>query len=379
MSTPTVRVVQVITGLNVGGAEMMLWKLLAGMNGGRWDLHVVSLLGGGVMRERIEALGIPVTSLELSPGNFGPSAWLKLRSLGRELSPDVVQGWMYHGNLAASALAGGVSGSCRVFWNIRQTLPNMSQEKMLTRLVIRLGGCLAGKPEAVIYNAQVSLRQHQRYGYRAENAVHIGNGFDLEVFRPRAEAGERLRNKLGLAADTILVGQLGRWHPVKGFDIFLAAAAEVVAQRPDVHFVCAGQDVHAEQPDLRDSLARPGVKENVHFTGSIADSAEFLAGLDLLCSASRAEAFANVLGEAMACGVPCVVSDVGDSALIVGATGCVVPAADSAALARGILGYLDQPVAERQAKGVAARQWVGQNYGMAEVVGRYEGLYGGTL
>ncbi len=375
MSPHPKRVVHVITGLNVGGAEMMLWKLLQGMKGDDWNLQVVTLLDGGVMQERIEALGIPVTSVGLSSGNFSPAAWLKLRALGRELSPDVVQGWMYHGNLAASAMASAAPGPSRLFWNIRQSLPNMSQEKMLTRLVIRLGGCLSGKPQAVIYNARVSMGQHRNYGYRTGNAVHIGNGFDLDVFRPRAGAGERLRTRLGLAADAVLAGQLGRWHHVKGYDVFLAAAAEVVAQRSEVHFVCAGQDVHGEQPDLKDIMARPGLAGHVHFPGNIDDPAEFLAGLDLLCSASRAEAFANVIGEAMACGVPCVVSDVGDSALIVGETGIVVPAEDPSALGRGILGYLDGTVEEREAKGERARQRIAAKYGMSEVVRQYEELY----
>lgn len=220
---------------------------------------------------------------------------------------------------------------------------------------------------------------HVAAGYCADKMVLIANGFDLTRFVPDAEAYLSVRAELGLASDTPLVGVVARDDPQKNQLGFVQAAAALQAVVPQCHFVLAGQGIDESHKALGQAIAQAGLQQHFHLLGRREDVPRLMAALDVLASPSHGEAFPNVLGEAMACGVPCVVTDVGDSAEIVGDTGRVVTAADMSEMARQLLAVLQMPTEQRHALGARARERVQERYELGDVTRRYEDFYNRLL
>ena len=339
------RVMHVITGLSTGGAETMLLKLLSAASGSMEHV-VVSLGDEGTIGPRIAALGVPVHCLRLKRNAPNPFRALSILPLARRIDPQLIQGWMYHGNLMASLAAPAVRKSdagqyphqkAPVLWNIRQTIYDLRRERWLTAKLIRLGARLSSGPAAIIYNSQTSASQHESLGYRAEKRVIIPNGFDCQLLRPDEAARKAVRAELGIADDTVLVGLVARYHPMKDHIGFLKAAAMVVRSHPQTRFVLAGAGVSSKQPELAEAIQQNKLGDRVILLGERSDIPRLNNAFDIGCSASAwGEGFSNSIGEAMACGVPCAVTDVGDSAYIVADSGFVAPPRAPEALASAI-------------------------------------------
>ncbi|RMF08924.1 MAG: glycosyltransferase [Alphaproteobacteria bacterium] len=372
----TLRVLHVITGLNVGGAERMLQKVLVGMNSDRFQNHVVTLLRGGKIASEIRALGIPVYELGLLPLWPSPTGLYRLIRITRRIAPQVIQGWMYHGNCAAWLAWRAAGGKAFLSWNIRQSLYDLNKEKTGTRLAIRLGTRIQRNVRRIIYNSNVSRLQHEAVGYRADLAEVIPNGFDTEGFRPDPRAGLRLRSFLGVSPEAVLIGLIARYHPMKGHATFLAAAARLVDCHPQARFVLVGTGIDEGNASLMQEVIAAGLRERTYLLGERSDVAALIAGLDIVCSsASWGEGFPNVVGEAMSCGVPCVVTDVGDCAAIVGETGWVVSPGDPEALAAALKAAVEAGCEARRARGQQARARVIECYALPQIARRYEQLY----
>lgn len=368
------RILHVITGLSTGGAERALFNVLAGGLGKAADVAVVSLRDEGTFGPRIRKLGVPVYSLGIMTGVPGLGAIARLRALLRELQPDVIQGWMYHGNLAASVASRLLPVRPAVAWNIRQSLYSLEGEKRLTRQVIRANRWLSTRADAIVYNSRLSRQQHEGFGFAGNRSRVIPNGFDLAAFRPNCEAGIATRRTLSLSEDVLVVGHVARFHPMKDHATFLRAAVQVAAEEPRARFLLVGREVNLGNPALAgivplDLMGRFTFLEERH------DVPTLMQAMDVFCQSSWSEAFPNVLGEAMASAVPAVATDVGDSADIVGDTGIVVPPSDSAALARGVMAMLKKPDSERRALGRAARGRIEANYALPQIVDLYRDLY----
>lgn len=368
------RLVIVITGLRTGGAEMMLLKVLERLDPA-WRPHVISLTDVGEIGQRIAALGIPVEGLGLRPGRVGPLAVARLATRLRELRPDVVHTWMYHADLVGG-LAAKLAGACAVGWCIRNNALDPARTRLSTRLVARACAVLSGRvPDRIVSCSEVARQVHVDLGYCADRMVVLPNGFDLGAFRPDAAAREEVRRKLGVADGTPLVGIVGRVDPVKNYEGFFAAAALVRARRPDAHFVLVGQGLEPGNTDIFALAAAAGVGDVTHLLGRRDDVPRLMAALDVYVSSSHSEAFPNVLGEAMACGVPCAVTDVGDSGLIVGDTGRTVAPGDMVALAAAIGELLELPPRQRSELAEAARARVAARFEIGAVVKAYEAFY----
>ena len=365
-------VIHVITGLNVGGAEQMLVRLLPGLEAQGVANMVLSLTGRGPLARAIEASGVRVLALNLPAGRPPLRGLGALVRLLRHERPDVVQGWLYHANLLA-AVAGRLSGD-KVLWNIRSASPDLEIYGRSTALAVRAGAWLSPWPRVVIANSNAARRQHEVFGYRPRRWALIPNGFDLDRFRPDADAYRYVREELGLPPEARLVGHFGRFHPVKRHDVLLAAAARLLPRRADAHVLLAGSGVTADNPALRAGLP-PELARRVHFFGERHDLPRLMAALDALALSSDSESFPNVVGEAMACGVPCVVTDVGDAAEIVGPTGIVVPPGDGAALADGLDRLLALPPEATRALGAQARSRIEARYSLSRIVEQYGALY----
>jgi glycosyltransferase involved in cell wall biosynthesis len=358
----------------------MLLKLLSASSGSMEHV-VVSLGDEGTIGPRIAALGVPVHCLRLQRNAPNPIHALSILRLARRIDPQLIQGWMYHGNLMASmaALALGKSAPGKkppVLWNIRQTVYDLRRERWLTARLILLGGRLSARPAAIIYNSQTSAGQHEELGYRLEKRVIIPNGFDCQALRPDEVARKEVRAELGVSDDIVLVGLVARYHPMKDHAGFLHAAGMLARSHRQARFVLAGTGVSSKQSDLAEAVGQNGLQDRVILLGERSDIPRLNNAFDIACSASAwGEGFSNSIGEAMACGIPCAVTDTGDSAYIVGNSGLVAPPRESNALAYAIARLIDMGRAGRQQLGAKARKRIETEFSLPAIAQIYEELY----
>jgi len=365
------KIAHIITDLDTGGAEIMLYKLLSSLHDETLNSSVISLMGRGKITDRIEALGVKVETLDLGQGER-PS-WQtikKLRQFMRAFNPDIVQGWMYHGNIAATVAVFLFDPMCRkvkLFWNVRQTLYDVNSEKMQTRWLIVLGRWLSFFPHSIIYNSNLSVEQHCNIGFSVKKTKIIPNGFDLQKFKPDQHHHQQLCEELGVAESVLLVGHISRLHPMKDHPTLLRAIDRVVdslsstGSKQEVLFLLIGHGVTSE---LSNNLA-------IRFLGERSDIPKIMSALDIVVSSSAwGEGFPNVIGEAMASEVPCVVTDVGDSAYIVGKYGRVCPVGDDQCIASSLLQLIENKQ-ERKTAGKQARKRIKENYSMDKIKKEY--------
>lgn len=372
MNTP--RILHIITGLSTGGAERALYNLLNGGLAKYFNTHIISLSNEGTIGPQIKALGVPVTSLGIRGGLPNISALLKLRRIVKEFRPALIQGWMYHGNLAATMACALSQGCPALAWNIRHCLYDLGHEKLVTRQVIRANRFFSSAPAALLYNSCLSRKHHENFGFASSNGRVIPNGTDEQEFRFSDESCKRVRRELGIPTTSQVVGHVARLHPMKDHPRFLRAAAVIALRYPELHFLLSGRDVSQENKALV-QLLPASVHDRFHLLGERRDVSELMAAMDVFCQSSWSEGFPNVLGEAMATGVACVATDVGDSSIIIGDTGVVIPPRDEKALIGGIESILKMPPEVRCQMSVRARTRIEENYSLGSVVKRYAALY----
>jgi glycosyltransferase involved in cell wall biosynthesis len=375
-SAKPVKVLYIINDLSIGGAEMMLYKLLAKTDRRRFDPVIISLMDQGTLRERIEALGIVVHTAGMKPGSPSIRGLCRLIGLIRRLRPDIILGWMYHSCLAAQ-LAGILSSRrTPVLWSIHTSISSLSTEKRLTAAVIKVCALLSRLPDKIIFVSRDGRAQHKLLGYRIGNSCVIPNGINVSQFTPSAEARLSVRSELGLPENAFLIGLAGRYHPMKDHSNFLRAAALLSKTHPGTHFLLSGRRVNRENHILCQSIQELGLTAHTHLLGERDDMPRLAAALDIFSLSSLyGESFPNVIGEAMACGVPSVVTDVGDAVWIVGDTGRVVPPGNPSALASAWKEIIDLGPEGRAVLGRAARSRVIDRFPLELAVARYETLY----
>ena len=372
-----IKILHVITGLDLAGSQMMLVNLVRSMSRERFDNVVVSLQDGGPRRSELEALGIPVFSLGVGRGVPNPWGLIRLLRLLRRERPDVVQSWLYHADLLG-LVGARMSRGPVCAWNIRTSEMDMTRYSMVSRLVLGSLSWLSQYPDVVVVNSEAGRKLHESLGFRPRRWELIPNGFDLDRFRPDSGARERLRQQLG-APNSFLIGLVARYDPMKDHRTFLEAAARFVERRPDTRFVLAGGEIDKDNLQLTGLVHDLGLSGSVDLLGERADIESVMAALDILSLSSTAEGFPNCVGEAMACGVPCVTTDVGDAAVLVGGTGRVVPIREPAALADAWSELYDMSDEARVELGMAGRRRIEESFSLASVAGQYEDLYEGLL
>jgi glycosyltransferase involved in cell wall biosynthesis len=369
------RIIYVISGLSTGGAETMLLKLLERIDRSRFDPMVISLTTRGEVGPRIEALGIPVISLKMRPSFPNPLLILRLVKIIKQFEPEIVHTWMYHADLLGG-LAARLGGVKRVVWAIRNSNLSCGMTKPGTLIVVKTSAWLSSILPIRIISCSARARDiHISIGYVPHKMSVIPNGFDLLRFSPDPLARLSVRQELGLNEHTTLIGMIGRYDPQKNHLGFVEAARLIHQQRPELHFLLAGAGVEKINDKLWVAIQKAGLNQHFHLLGRRDDMPRLMAALDLLVSSSYGEAFPNVLGEAMACEVPCVVTDVGDSAYIVGDAGSVVSPGNMAALACALENMLKLTVDERRDIGKRARARVAEHFEIGKVVQQYEVFY----
>src|SRR5258708_17953731 len=211
--------------------------------------------------------------------------------------------------------------------------------------------------------------------YAAEKLEVIPNGFDLEQVKPDPTARASVRKELGIPADAILIGIAARFHPHKDHRSLVQSVARLQERMPEIHFLMCGMDIAWQNLELAEWIESADIGNWCHLLGRRTDMARLFAGLDIATSSSRSEAFPIAIGEAMACGAPCVVTDVGDCALIVGETGTVVAPGDPEALAEAWRNLIEAGPRVRHPLGIAARRRVQQHFALPVIVERYPTIY----
>lgn len=368
------RLIFVITGLSTGGAQMMLYKLLTLIDRSRFDPVVISLMDKGKLGDRIESLNIPVYAINMQQRSIIVSIKDLIFTV-QQLKPDLLQGWMAHGNLAAQLAAIFLPQSVPVLWNIRHLALTKVDAKARTLIIIKLLACLSSLPVKIIYNSKLGAIQHEKIGYCNRKTVIIPNGFDLQTFSPSLESRSDVRAELNLTIDAFIIGLFGRFDVMKDHANFLQAVKLLLSLYPQVHFLLVGAEIELTNKYLAQLIDSLNLFERVHLLGERQDIPRLTAALDIATSASFSEGFANVIGEAMACAVPCTVTDVGDSAWIVGDTGKVVNPKDPQALCNAWVELIEMGKEARANLGKKARQRIEENYALSAIVKQYEKLY----
>lgn len=376
----------VIVGLYVGGAEMMLYNLLRATDRDKFAPSVIALMGRGAQRdiiEEVKALDVPVYTLGLNLSRPTPGSAFRgfsrlVRTL-RRIKPDVIQAWMYHSSIAALFARPLSVPGAKLVWAIHHTRDDALLRSRINKMFDDLGRRFSAQPAHTVYVSETSRMQHGRDGYDISRSSVLPNGFDMKRFAPSPESRRAVREEIGVAPDTFLVGLFSRFHPMKDHANFFRAAGLLALSHPEVHFVLAGANVFADNPELAQMARENGVAEQTHFLGERKDIDRLAASLDIMSlSSAHGEAFPMVVGEAMSCGVACVVTDVGESAAMVGKggeAGFVVPPLDAQALADGWKRIVEASPAERERLSHAARARIEQNFSLEAVTRAYEEIY----
>jgi glycosyltransferase involved in cell wall biosynthesis len=370
------KIVYLTTSLGMGGGQVMLYNLLSKLDRDRFEPIVISLMDQGIFGEQIEELGIPVHSGGMLIGKPSIASAKRIIDLIKQTQPDLIQGWMYHGNLAAQFFNFISGNKIPVLWSIHHSLHDLSSEKPLTQAIVRFGSWSSKHVSKVAYVSEKSKDQHQEIGYSQENGCIVPNGFDISKFQPSVEARQTFRQELGISNDTFLIGSLARYHPMKDHANLLKAAKILLTESPNTRFVLLGTDVDNENLALTSLIEELGIGDHVHLLGQRRDIPQITPALDLLTSSSAfGEAFPLVIGEAMACGIPCVVTDIGDSGWIVGDTGKAVPPKNPTALAQAWQEMINLEPTARAEKSQAARNRIVEKFALDSIVNQYENIY----
>jgi glycosyltransferase involved in cell wall biosynthesis len=359
-----------IRSLEAGGAERQLTVLARGLHARGIPIVVCTFYPDGAFRKELEQAGITVIDLG-KKGRWDVLPFLvRLVNMLRRHRPAVIYGFLPVANILAALMRPIIPGT-RVVWGVRASNMALDHYDRLTCWVAILETRLAGRANVIVCNSGAGLRHHAQLGFPEDRMVVIPNGIDLNRFRFNAKSRRHVRAEWGIRENQILVGLVARLDPMKDHPSFLDAASRVALKHQHVHFVCVGEGPADYTADLKRQASVRGLADRIIWAGARDDMAAVYSALDIAASSSAfGEGFSNAIAEAMACERPCVVTDVGDSASIVGATGPVVSPADPQALAEGLSQLIDLTASERPALGAVARSRIKEEYGVDALASR---------
>ena len=369
------KILHIINSLDIGGAEKMLVKLARSDVFASDEVLIVTLLDKGALAPELEKAGYRVITLGLSKNLTGLIQIFKLMSVIREFKPDIIQSWLYQSDLIAGFFA--YIYRIPVIWSLRQSNLSAEHNKPATRLCIKACAMLSRYiPHAIISNSDEAAEVHHKAGYCRDKICVIPNGFDIDMFSLNKEYRTKMRTNFGLSQSTSVIGMVARYDSQKNHIGFLQAASAILMQVPQVQFVLVGEGVSWENKFLASEISKADTLcRHIHLLGARQDIPQIMSGFDVLALPSAGESFPNVVGEAMASGVPCVVTDVGDCAEIVGDTGSVVAEGDMAGFAQALIEFLTLPAEQRDNLSQAARKRIVSHYSIARTASRFRDIY----
>lgn len=359
------RLIFIVRRLDRGGAERQLLELLRRLDKTIFDVSLVCLYPGGALWDEAQSISnIRLRHFERKSRwdlRAIPALWRYLR----DSKPDLVHGYMVVANvLALLAKAGGA----KVVWGIRATKVDLAHYGHFYRVAFWMESVLSRFPDAIICNSHKAREELGRNGFPMRRMVAIPNGIDVQRFRKDSASRSVVRAQWGVEAEEFLIGIVARIDPMKGHAIFLRAAKQLTLQHPEVRFVIVGSGPESRLRALRELAKHLELGERLIWAGERSDVPAVMSALDLNVSASIfGEGFSNALGEAMACEVPCVATDVGDSARVLGEAGWLVEPGDATGLADRMSKAVH--LCRRQpARGSESRRHIEQNFSMERLV-----------
>lgn len=374
-----VKLMHAITSISFGGAQAMLAKLFECDSPAArgYDQSVLSLMKLGDLEARFRASGTQLHTLGMHAGVPSPIAFARLAAVARKQRPDMLMGWMHHGALAAWYASRMLAARPPVIWNVRRSLTDLAHEKPLTRAILRHTARLSPNVDAIIFNAHIARDQYEKLGYRNADMRVIPNGFDCNLYQPSADARGRLKRIFGIDGDPFIIAMVARYHPMKDPATLLRAFRQVIASGRDAHLLIVGTGMDQLPRHIGADKLSGIAPERLTLAGDRLDVADWLGGVGLLVLPSAwGEGFPNIIGEAMACGVPCVATDIGDSAWVVGEhAGRIVPPGDAEAMAAAIGEICDLAAEPRRALGKAGRTRIVEHFSISAVAEQYARLY----
>ncbi len=362
--------------LDRGGAERQLVLLAAELAQRGQPVVVTAFYDGGVFAAELETAGVRLIMLQKT-GRWDVLLFLirLVRSLRKE-RPAILHSYLTVPNVLSALLKPLLPGT-QIIWGLRASNMDLSRYDWLSRLTNLLECKLSRFADCIIANSRAGERHAVENGFPEEKIVVIPNGIDTKYFRFDLEERRQVRAEWGVGEGKILVGLAARLDPMKDHPTFLKAASRIARKYLDVHFVCVGDGPAAYAEVLKQQADTLGLTRRLIWAGARDNMPGIYSALDILCSSSAyGEGFSNTIAEAMACGVPGVVTDVGDSALIVGNTGSIVAPRDHSALAAAIGHLIDLSPEERGELGEACRARIVSEFGIDRLVQRTEQALG---
>ena len=330
------KIVHIIMSLNIGGAELMLKRLVLHSHQKEQFEHIIiTLTDLGVMGPELQNEGITVHTLGMKSLATEPLIFLKLQRLLKKIKPDVVQTWMYHSDLLGGLAAKSV-GVKKIVWGIRTTDVSQGPSKLtvhLSKLCAKLSYYI---PNTIVCAAHVSKDYHVNIGYDESKMNVIPNGFDIEALSATDEDGLEIRQQNNLSVEDIVIGSVGRFDPVKNQKLFVDVAAILLKEYPDLKFMIVGRDNTVGNNELMSWINDYDIADSFRLLGERDDVPKCLKAMDIFCLHSKTEGFPNVLVEALAAGLLCVSADVGDARQILDKYGSLVTEYNSLGLVAAI-------------------------------------------
>lgn len=374
------RILHIINTLELGGAQSVLIQLIQKLKLEKHESIVISLRNQKALSGNIEKLGIPLIHLDFEPGKYKFGNFIKLLNIAINYQPDIIQTWLYHSDLAGSLIKIFLPFT-PVIWGVHHTTNNKNSVRKSTWSIIKLLAFISKFiPTKIICCSSSAYNSHIDLGYPKQKTEIIENGIDIDKFIPDKSAGNLLRNELGLSKSTKLIGMFARYHPQKDYHTLLDAASIMIKSMPNVHFLLAGQDVDQTNMNLVEIINAYNMHDNVHLLGAREDIPRLAAGIDIFTlSSSFGEAMPQVIGEAMACGTPCVSTNVGDIKKIIGNAGIITEPKNPNGLVAAWKKIFSLSKSDIQKLKQKSRNQIAEKYSSVKMSNKYIDLYENAL
>ena len=371
-------IIHIIVGLNTGGAESALKRLVINRSKHINTTVVVSLTDDGKLGPLLRDMGVTVIALNIRGTLSFFTGLFRLTKIIRALKPDIVHTWMYHANLIGG-LASRLANNKNVVWSIRRTKLEYLDSKV-TYIVMKMGALLSRIiPRVIVCVAEAAIDHHTAYGYEKTKMIVIPNGFDLSVNKYNESERERIRRALNISSSDIVIGTVGRFHHSKDFHNFIQSASRAMIKFQQVHCIMLGRNVDSKNEELVNWLNKYDVTSRFSLLGEVNTVPAYMSAMDIFCLSSRTEGFPNVLAEAMCVGLPCVATDVGDVTMVVESSAIIVKPCNSIALTNGLLSMLCKTEKSRKKMGQEGKKIISKNFEVDQVCSRYFKLYDGII
>lgn len=368
-------IVHITTSLGVGGSEDFLFNLIKTSLSNTYKCSVITLKSGGLNESRLKAIGINVYSINMKSGSLTINSIIRFYNLCRKLKPDFLQGWMYHGNFFVLLYKLFFLKNIPILWNIRASLYNIKNEKINTRIIIYILKFFSKRIDKIIYNSKISLQQHIKFGFYNKNSLIIPNGFDLNIWQPNVNIKNQIKKKFNIPDKSLIVGFAARHHPMKDFSNFISTMELVLKKNNNIFIIMAGEGIDLKNTQVY-KISQKFPLNKFILLGLVKEMNELMPAFDIFClSSAWGEGFPNVLGQAMACEVIAVSTDIGDASYIINNKERICKPGSPKSLAKIIISLLSINDNQRNIIKKENRIFIKENFNLSLVSDKYLAVY----